>query len=181
MADGLMGKLTLDVSGVMKSIDDLQKGLANLGKGGSGNIDIPGIDALKTGLADIGKQLTEIDSKLKNLGKGGGGGDAGAQVKELINLYKELESVNQKVFKAQAGSELESVYKSQRAELEKLISDTQRYTDEQRKSAQESSAVQKARQKTMEEAARYADREAAAEKKALEESIRLQEKKSEAA
>lgn len=67
MADGLLGKLTLDVSGVMKSIDDLQKGLANLGKGGgSGNINIPGVDALKKELQSIVPVLNQIDAQLKS-------------------------------------------------------------------------------------------------------------------
>lgn len=67
MADGLLGKLTLDVSGVMKSIDDLQKGLANLGKGGgSGNINVPGIDALKQDLQSVLPILNQIDAQLKS-------------------------------------------------------------------------------------------------------------------
>lgn len=67
MADGLLGKLTLDVSGVMKSIDDLQKGLANLGKGGgSGNINVPGIDALKQDLQSVLPILSQIDAQLKS-------------------------------------------------------------------------------------------------------------------
>lgn len=69
MAQGLFGKLTLDVSGVMKSIDDLQKGIANLGKGngnGNGNINIPGIDALKKDLQSVLPILNQIDTQLKN-------------------------------------------------------------------------------------------------------------------
>ncbi len=105
MADGLMGKLTLDVSGVMKSIDDLQKGLANLGKGGgSGNINIPGIDALKTDLTNLSKQLTDINTQINSLGSAGGGGGNNNSVKELINLYKELETVNQKMFRTDSGT-----------------------------------------------------------------------------
>lgn len=67
MAQGLMRKLTLDISGVMKSIDDLQKGIANLGKGnGSGNVNIPGIDALKKDLQSVLPILNQIDTQLKN-------------------------------------------------------------------------------------------------------------------
>lgn len=67
MANGLIGKLTLDVSGVMKSIDDLKNGLANLGKGGgSGNIHIPGIDALKQDLQSVLPILNQIDTQLKS-------------------------------------------------------------------------------------------------------------------
>lgn len=97
MANGLMGKLTLDVSGVMKSIDDLQRGLANLGKGG-GNIQIPSVDALKTQLTDVSKQLTEIDSKLKNIGSGGSNVNQHAsKVRELVGLYKEMMSIETKM------------------------------------------------------------------------------------
>lgn len=66
--NGLLGRLTLDVSGVMKSIDDLQKGLANLGKGGGGNggINIPGIDALKQDLQSVLPILKQIDTQLKS-------------------------------------------------------------------------------------------------------------------
>lgn len=72
MAQGLMGKLTLDISGVMKSIDDLQKGIANLGKGnGNGNVNIPGIDALKQDLQSVLPILNQIDTQLKSLGSDG--------------------------------------------------------------------------------------------------------------
>lgn len=65
--NGLLGRLTLDVSGVMKSIDDLQKGIANLCKsGGSGNIHIPGIDALKQDLQSVLPILKQIDTQLKS-------------------------------------------------------------------------------------------------------------------
>ena len=78
MAQGLMRKLTLDISGVMKSIDDLQKGLANLGKGGggsgNGNLTIPGLDALKKQLTDLSTQIKDVDQLIKNLGSGGGSG-----------------------------------------------------------------------------------------------------------
>lgn len=74
MAQGLMGKLTLDISGVMKSIDDLQKGIANLGKGnGNGNVNIPGIDALKQDLQSVLPILNQIDTQLKSLGSDGSG------------------------------------------------------------------------------------------------------------
>lgn len=53
----------------------------------------------------------------------------------MIALYKELETLNQKMFRADAGSAQMSVYKEQRAELEKLITDTQKYNEEQRKAA----------------------------------------------
>ena len=43
MANGLAGKLTLDTSGVMKAIDslkDLERAVANIGKGAGGRPDI---------------------------------------------------------------------------------------------------------------------------------------------
>ena len=88
MAQGLMRKLTLDISGVMKSIDDLQKGIANLGKGnGNGNVNIPGIDALKKDLQSVLPILNQIDTQLKSLGSGGSDGDG--KVKENTRRVSE--------------------------------------------------------------------------------------------
>ena len=61
--------------------------------------------------------------------------------------------------------------------MERLITDSEKYTEEQRRAAEESAAVQKARLKTSEEAAKYVGKELAAQKKAAEEAIKLQEKK----
>ena len=89
MAGGIMGKLSLDISSVMKSIDDLQKGIANLGKGGgSGGIHVPGIDDLKKDLQSVLPLLNQIDTQLKSLGSGGSGGGGveqqSAKVRELV-------------------------------------------------------------------------------------------------
>lgn len=134
MAQGLMGKLTLDVSGVMKSIDDLQKGLANLGKGGgagNGNITLPGVDALKKQLEGVSAQLTKIDDQLKNLGKGGGGSggtavDLHAQALEKATAkLVEMEQIQQRLNK----NNLSSVSVEQlTARYEKLNTELQRYT-----------------------------------------------------
>lgn len=90
MAGGIMGKLSLDISSVMKSIDDLKNGLANLGKGGggTGGIHVPGIDDLKKDLQSVLPLLNQIDTQLKSLGSGGSGGGGveqqSAKVRELV-------------------------------------------------------------------------------------------------
>lgn len=147
MANGLMGKLTLDVSGVMKSIDELQRGLANLGKGG-GNITIPGIDALKTSLADVSKQLTDVDTKLKNLGKGGGGTDHQAsKVKELISLYKEMMSIETKMTSLDAAGGHANQINVLYDRYGELIKRVEQYSQADQQKARESETYLRAEQK----------------------------------
>ena len=157
MPNGLVGKLTLDVSGVMKSIDELQKGLANLGKGGgagNGNITLPGVDALKKQLEGVSTQLTKINEQLKNLGKGGGGSggtavDQHAQaIKQLIKLYTDYERIQQRLANSSVGAAERKELQAQAQAIQDKINYSKQYTDAQRQAAQASEKVQAAVNKT---------------------------------
>lgn len=155
MPNGLIGKLTLDVSGVMKSIDELKKGLANLGKGGgagNGNITLPGVDALKKQLEGVSTQLTKIDEQLKNLGKGGGGSggtavDLHAQaIEKATAKLVEMEQIQQRLNKNNLSS---TGVEQLTARYEKLNTELQRYTSATIEEAKQSTEYKKEYAKTL--------------------------------
>lgn len=156
--NGLLGRITLDVSGVMKSIEDLQKGLANLGKGGggNGNINIPGIDTLKKSLDEVNTKLTDVSNKLKNLGSGGGSGGGGGgtggidlqrqALEKLIGKLVEMEQIQQRLLSGNASSLTVEKLTSRYEELSQSLG---RFTKETMEQAKADSQYQKEAEKTL--------------------------------
>lgn len=142
---------------------------------------------MKSDLESLTKLVEKANDAIGKLGSGGGGSGGGSRtstekqaVNELIKYYVELERIQQRLYKVDPSSAQAGTLKQQAADIEGLISASDRYTEVIRKRAQESAAVQAAERQTALAMAQLQDEIANAAERSAEKTKEAAEKRAEA-